>query len=541
MFRRALFISFTLLITACAAPAEPDPAIQQAQTELAHVQATATAVQQNLTAAHATAQAAAAQTSQLTQQLAQNQAALATSQAQLTTLQVAIAATTAAQPTDTPIPPTPTIQPTITYDPTIYGHLNDIDLAGATVVFWHQHTGSSAEALQAIVGEFNATNEWGITVEARHEGTYGDIYSKMITALASGGQPGLLVAYQNQAAAYQTLNGLVNLEPYLHHPTYGLSEADRADFFAPFLASDQLPQFDHKMYGFPPNRSMELMYYNADWLAELRAAGAIDFDGPPQTPDQFAAAACAAKATPFSRNPNPAASMGYQVRLDASQIAALAFAVGEDIYDAATNQFTYHQPGLTSYLTRMATLLNDGCAGRIGQRFGDQEDFANGSVLFTMGSSAGLPFYRTAVNQGADFAWSVAPVPHTTPQPTMNIYGASVSIPQTDPQTQLAAWLFIRYYTATNIQARWAKASNYFPVRATAANGLTDYFAAEPAYQTAFALLPFAKTEPGVAGYDAIRDAASEAYHRILTGENADAVLAELDATANQLLADSAP
>ncbi|MCB0010319.1 MAG: hypothetical protein KDE34_00410, partial [Anaerolineales bacterium] len=85
------------------------------------------------------------------------------------------------------------------YDTSIYGVIDDIDLEGVTVVFWHQHSGAREEELIKIVDEFNASNEWGIVVEARNEGGYDDIYNKMIAGLSSGELPALVVAYQNQA------------------------------------------------------------------------------------------------------------------------------------------------------------------------------------------------------------------------------------------------------------------------------------------------------------------------------------------------------
>ena len=428
------------------------------------------------------------------------------------------------------------------YDASIYGNIDEIELDGTFVIFWHQHSGAREEELLEIVDEFNATNPYGIIVEARNEGGYGDIYNKMIAGLTTGEVPGLTVAYQNQAAAYMVAEGLVDLDPYINHPEYGLSEAELNDFFQAFIDGDRLPQFGNKPYGFPPNRSMEMLYYNAEWLAELSEAGAISFDGPPQTPEQFAEAACAATENPFSKNTS-GGSIGYQVRTDASNYAALVFARGGDIFDYDNNQFTLNTPEARDGLGQMKELLDAGCAARIAERFGDQTDFGNGQTLFTMGSSSGLPFYRAAVEGGATggFDWSVGAIPHTTDDPVMNIYGASVSIPVTNPETQLAAWLFVRYYTSTDVQAGWARASNYFPVRASVADGLDEYFAEEPAFEAAFRLLPYSKREAPVAGYDNIRDVMTGAFEEILAGGDIDTVLANAETEANRILAEAAP
>ena len=416
------------------------------------------------------------------------------------------------------------------FDPAIYGNLADLNLNGVTITFWHQHTGARAEELAAIVDEFNATNPYGIIVVSTNEGEYSDIYDKMIAGLTTGNVPSLVVAYQNQAAAYQVAEGLVSLDPYINDPIFGLSAEDKADFFEAFLESDRLPQFGGQAFGFPPNRSMEVMYYNMDWLAEL------GYDGPPQTPEQFGEMACAAT------DPN-AGTVGYEISTDASHFASFVFARGGDIYDYENNRFTLNSPEAIAAMTQMQALYAQGCAILIAERNGDQADFAARKTLFTIGSSSGLPFYRSAIQNSAQgpFAWSVTAVPYTGATPVPNIYGASVSIPKTNPVQQLAAWLFLKYYTSPEIQARWAVASNYFPVRASVADGLADYFAQQPAYATAFELLPYGKTEAPVAGYDNVRDEMAEAYSRILNGEDVATVLNEANEKANKILADSAP
>ena len=365
----------------------------------------------------------------------------------------------------------------------------------------------------------------------------------MIAGLTTGEVPGLIVAYQNQAAAYEVADGLVSLDPYINHPVYGLTEEEKADFFQAFLNSDRLPQFGGQAYGFPPARSMEVLYYNIDWMNELRESGAISFDGPPQTPEQFIEAACAATQQPFSKNQSDF-SAGMELDTDASALAALVFARGGDIYDYENGVFTYNTPEAIDALTMMQQLVEQGCVAQIAEKYGDQTDFGNGKILFTQGSSSGLPFYASAVNDGetGGFAWSVAPVPYTGDNPVQNIYGASTSVTKTDPATQLASWLFLKYWTSPEAQAEWAKASNYFPTRASVAENMSDYFAENEAYATAFDLLQYGKSEPPVAGYDNIRDIAEQTFIDIVfNGADPETALAELDAQANAIQEESAP
>lgn len=408
----------------------------------------------------------------------------------------------------------------------------DVDPSGQTVTFWYQHSGSREEALQEIIAHFNDTNEYGITVEGSNQGGYGDIFSKMLNVVGTEDVPNLVVAYQNQAATYQLGDGLVDMNSLVSDPKWGLSEEEQADFFPGFYGADIFPSFDNARLGFPPNRSMEMLYYNIDWLAEL------GYDAPPTTPEAFTEMACRAVDEGFSGAVGDAGSLGYQFGFDASTIASLTFAFGGNIFDYENVAYTYDDPATIEAMNMIQGLFNEGCAGTITERFGDQISFANGKLLFFIDSSSGLPYVAAGVNDGAAFDWSVAPLPRRTEDPVMNVYGASVSMGRSTPEKELATWLFIKYYTSPESQAEWARASNYFPVRQSVADGLTEYFEENPAYQTAFELLPYGTTEPPVPGYDFVRDRVQEVMAAIADGADVASVLAELTTEANEILAD---
>ena len=415
---------------------------------------------------------------------------------------------------------------------------DEVDPSGQTVSFWHQHSQEREAALEAIVQQFNETNEWGITVEAEYQGGYGDIFQKMLPLLGTDSTPNLVVAYQNQAATYELADGVLDLTPLVQSDRWGLSEEDVADFFPGFYQSDVFPSFDDQRLGLAPNRSMEMMYYNIEWLEELREAGAISFDGPPTTPEQFREAACAAVENPFSEATSEG-SMGYELSVDASRFASWTFAFGGDVYDYENDQYTYDSPAAIEAMSYLQGLFEEGCATAVTESFGDQTNFGAGRTLFTVGSSSGLPFYRSAVEEGAGFDWSVAAIPHTTEDPVMNVYGASVSIPEGhSAEEALATWLFVKYYTSPEVQAQWARASQYFPVRQSTASELGDYFEADPAYETAFGLLPYGVSEPNAPGYDFVRDLIEGEMAAIVDGAPVEETLELANREANLILED---
>jgi multiple sugar transport system substrate-binding protein/sn-glycerol 3-phosphate transport system substrate-binding protein len=387
--------------------------------------------------------------------------------------------------------------------------------------------------LNAIVFEFNRANPWGITVQASYQGSYATLHKKVLAALGGDGAPDLAVAYSNQAATYQLSEALADLNPLINSPRWGLSAAEQADFYPNFLAADVSPFFGGRRLGLPPNRSLEALYVNLDWLAEL------GYSEPPAHPQQFKEMACKAAANPFSRS-GSTRSAGLTFEISASTLASLTFAFGGDIYDAQANRYTYDSPAAQAAAAFLQDLVRSGCARLPAQRFGEQADFAAGRTLFTFGTTAGLPYYQQAVERGAAFAWTVSAIPHTTAAPVANLYGGSVSILRSTPPRELAAWLFLKHFTSPEVQARWAQASSYFPVRRSAAAGLQGYLEANPPYRAAFALVEFGRFEPPVPGYDPVRADVAGALAGLLSPPYPEvgAALRALNAAANAILAD---
>jgi ABC-type glycerol-3-phosphate transport system substrate-binding protein len=198
-------------------------------------------------------------------------------------------------------------------------------------------------------------------------------------------------------------------------------------------------------------------------------------------------------------------------------------------------------------MTYMRRLAEAGVARKIPKKYDDQTDFANGLCAFTTGSTSGLTFYEGAVKSGKNgpFEWTIAPIPQVLASgiPALDLYGASVSVPKTTPQKQLAAWLFIRWFSEPKQQAQWTKYSLYFPVRKAAEPLIKEVLDKNRNFAIAWNLLKTAnlKSEPFFAGYDLVRDAINAAYGRIIDGADIDQTLADLEAQASKLFKDSAP
>lgn len=285
------------------------------------------------------------------------------------------------------------------------------------VTFWHVSTQTQGENLQKMVDQFNSTHP-NIKVKAEFAGNYTDIRKKILAAVTAGTTPDVAVAYPNQVAEYANAGKIVALDDYINSAKYGFSPADVKDLYAAFLAVDRNPTQGNKLMSLRTSPSMEVMFYNIDMLKSL------GFDGtPPKTWDDFAKMCKAAQAK---------GKKGYAISVSASTLAGWIFSRGGDVIssDGKTPMLTSKEA--VDSLTWLKDLVDNGCAYQIAQAYADQTDFANGNVLFTFGSTAGLPYYRDAIQDKATnkqkFEWSIDPMPHSTAQPVVDMYGPSWTI-----------------------------------------------------------------------------------------------------------------
>ncbi len=403
-----------------------------------------------------------------------------------------------------------------------------VDPTGQTVVWWHNHSGSREEKLKALIAEFNESNEYGITIDAQNQGSYDEIRDKVNSSIAAGELPAaLLVGYQNDQSFYQLNDVLVDLNTLINDPKWGMSAEELADFYPAFLEQSVNPLFDNQRLGFPPNRSMEVLYYNQSWLEEL------GFSGPPTTPDEFKEMACAAAAAVGD------GTGGYILRDDASAIAAWTFAFGGNVLTEDGKGYVFNGPATVEAMTFLKGMYDEGCAYFFTEGFPNPQ-FAARKGIFAQGSTSGIPFYAGDVAKVAEEAgkepdmWGVAAIPHTTAEPVQNVYGGDVMIAKTSPEQELAAWIFVKWFTSPEIQARWDEISGYFPTRKSTANFFSDALKENVQWQQGVALLPYSAYEPQLISYTAVRDAATAAFNEIMQGADIQTTLDNLTTFANE-------
>lgn len=467
-----------------------------------------------------------------------------------------------AQPTPTPAPkPAAKVEPTkapaatqapaatkapevkINNPPKTAEEVDAIELKGknVTVLYWHNRPQKDQDFLQGMLDEFNKSNPYGITAKAEIGGaSYNDVYNKINAAIQAGQPPEISVAYQNQAAFYRAQGAVIDLAPFVKSKKYGLAEADLKDYFQTFLDSDKNPQYKGEVLGFPTQRSMEVLYYNADWLKQ------IGYNEPPKTWKEFEEMAC--KATNKEQK-----KYGWAFRHDASNWASFVFTHGGRIIAEDGSAYVFNSDAGVQALQLIQRMFEKGCAVEIptSERYGEQNRFANGEVMFVLASSSGLPFYKEAVDKGAKHKWDIT-IPPNTGKPVINLYGASVSVYKTTPEKELAAWLVIKFLGEKTQTAKWAINTGYLPVRQSAVADVVAAYKANPvwaggldaSYARMFDWAKYAMVEAPVAGYDPVRTLIDkEILSKAIADPKADAkkLLDEAVKQANAILKENAP
>ena len=88
-----------------------------------------------------------------------------------------------------------------------------------TISYWHEWDGAQGDAINIVIDDFNANNEWGITVEQVYQGNTGGLLDQLTTGIVSGELPNLTGAvFVTNAQGYYQDGVLVPLDAYLDHP-----------------------------------------------------------------------------------------------------------------------------------------------------------------------------------------------------------------------------------------------------------------------------------------------------------------------------------
>ena len=404
---------------------------------------------------------------------------------------------------------------------------------GQTVEFWVQYSDERLDAMMARAERFE--KETGIKVNITYKGHYGKVQSAMMTTAGTSDQADVARGYGNAAADMYQIGAAMDQTILAESKKWGVTQSDIDDWGANWTVGfsayfDGNPKLLHEV-----GKSLEVVYYNKDWLNELGLSE-------PQTPAEFAEAACAATNSTFSGRVGDTASLGYEIDTDASNFAAWVFAHGGDVFDYDSGQYILNSSEAVAAMEFIQGMANKGCAQVTRDKYADQQYLGLGSNLFALSSTSGITYFQKAIEEGYNGQWEISKVPHTTKNPVMNLYGGGLIMGNTGyVDKMVAAYQWMKYISNTENSAVWSTESGYGFVRTSSADHpLIQAKRNElPQYDRSLGLIQYGKGEPSVPAYYSVRGEIEKAYAAIINGDDIMSTLNALNDEANAILADA--
>jgi ABC-type glycerol-3-phosphate transport system substrate-binding protein len=408
----------------------------------------------------------------------------------------------------------------------------DIALSGpVNITLWHALSGPQQVALDAMVKKFNETNGKGITLTALNQGNYTQLYQKTLGAIQAGSLPELAHAYESFVADYMKADVVVDLGPYKDSRTNGLTKTSQDDIYKSYYDTNTFPQYGNRLLSWPFSKSLAVMYVNEDALREIGKTVPKSWEEFESTVTAATKKDAAGKVTRY----------GFALNTDASYFNAQVYARGGSLMSADNKTVAWNgKEGLA--VMQMYDRMTKAGTAYVPRGFDFQNDFAAGKLAFFLSSTSTVPFIKD-LEAKAPFKWSIQNFPQADQSKAKTVqFGANVAVLKSDPQKQLASWLFIKWFTETEQSAQFATTSYYMPVRKTAADSqvLKDYWAKVPQGKQGFDLIGISTPEPNVRGQQEIRDVIFNMITEVTTGKaTPEAAMTTAGNKANQILKDN--
>ena len=428
-------------------------------------------------------------------------------------------------PTEAPVVEEPVAEPVEEMNP----------LEGVTVQFWHVYgEGKPMEGMMALVDEFNKTNEYGITVEALDQGQYGDVEDKMNAAVLSGDLPDIVMAYTNALADWYAVDAIADISSYVDDPKYGLTADEKAAIYPSALEAGMSP--DGAVIAYPMTQSANVLVYNNTWAEEM------GFAAPPATSAEFMEQMCAGAAFNAERGGDFAGTGGLVYYPSNTNFLNWLYAFGGSELNAAGDAYDFNTPEAVAAAMFLNELRDAGCTFET-ESYPNPEQ-GQRKAFVTMSSTAGLPYYTAAfADEGNDDVWTFIGAPGPDGTLAVDAFQQMLGVVSTTPEKELASWVFIKWFTNAENQAKWiSEYSGYLPTQSSSAALLADYAAENPVWATGAELAAIGPAEPQTfpawtSVRRAVGDAAAQLY-QATTEEEIVAILAQLTEDANALVAE---
>jgi multiple sugar transport system substrate-binding protein len=392
------------------------------------------------------------------------------------------------------------------------------------VSFWEAFaTGANKTTLEELTQQYMKAHP-NVKVSLQAYDSYPTLKTKLTAAIAAGKPPTLSQVYEEWATQYQQAGSITSLEPFMKGKN-GLSQNDLSDFYPTMLKDGQI---NGTQYMLPFNKSVIVLYYNADALQKLGLT-------PPKTVDDLTN-----DLTKATKADGSQWGLSYTPDVDGWSILYKAFGGGNIIStDGKNAEFgnSTNAPFATKALSTLAPLVKSG-AVHVTKGYTWQNDFVSQKSVFALSTIASYAFINNLIKDS--FKFNEAPVPAGPAGQFTTLFGTNLAMySKADADSQSAAWDYMKFLTSTDADATFVQKTGYMPVRQSAFDSaaLQSYYSKNPARKVGPQSINYGFVASTYPAWDQCRDIITNNFTSVLTGQSTgDAALSKMTQSCNSVL-----
>jgi len=320
------------------------------------------------------------------------------------------------------------------------------------IVFWHALGGPLGDALMEMIYQFNREHP-DIRIRAISMGNYAALSQKLMASIQAGNQPDIAQVFESWTANLVRGGVLLALDNLIDEdPVFRASLTE--DFFPVFIESVTL---DGKIWSFPFNKSVRVMYYNKDTFFR----NDVDWTSPPRTWEEYLTLC---KLFTYDR-PGRLRQLGTSFHTDMLRFQNLLLQAGGEMMNEDLTRPMFNSPEGLEALNFFVRLLHVDQSAEYVSGHEAQNRFLAQNIAFFEGSSVSYVFMR---NTEILFNLGITAVPTFRNERNV-ISGTNIAIfDKGNDEKQRAAWKFIQWFTAPEQTAKFSALTYYMPVRRSA-------------------------------------------------------------------------
>jgi len=384
------------------------------------------------------------------------------------------------------------------------------------VVFWHAMGGPLGDVLEdTLIADFNNTHP-NIRVIPVNMGNYRALSQRIMASVMAGAPPAMAQAYETWTSQLVRGGVLVPLDSLMDSdPLY--SSDDWNDFFGVFRENNT---YNGRIYSFPFNKSVPLIYYNVELYRQLGLEPAGTW-----AQQRLLLKALCLDANGDGDLLDEGDRWGTAFGPSVWTFECLLAQAGGSLLNEEGTGAAFNGPGGAEALGFLTDLLYVDRTAYLSSGYDHQRDFLDGGIGQVQGSVTSLAFMEQEMERRREsglpaFTIGVAALPGYRER-RVYIAGTNVVLFRNqDPRVVDAGWEFIRWFTSAEQQARWAAGSGYLPARRSSLDDplMLRKFSEYPGLLSVVQQVETALHEPqATAWYDG-REFLSEALEIVLYG-----------------------